>query len=309
MFELTFDVSVVSTLYPLTLGACIYTVGFEDVKYLKVFDILERYELTFATVAPSLLQLIAPYFDEISLPNLKYLAVTAEASSVDTLERFRHCAPNAQFVNLYGPTEGTIYCTVYHIPSTGQIKQYNGMTAIGRPLKNVDIRLVDEKGNCVPIGEQGELWICGPQVMSGYWKDERKTATALFRDPSGKIFYKTNDICIMDKDGDLLYCGRKDNQIKIQGFRVELSEIEYDAHQFFNENHNAAAVALDREGCKEIHLAVDCTQEELEGLSNYLKEKLPSYMIPKQIHCLDSFPLNTNNKIDRKAIVEIIKQQ
>ena len=104
MFELTFDVSVVSLLYPLTLGASVYTVAHQDVKHFKVFELLEKYELTFATVTPSLLQLLSPYFDEISLPALKYLGVSAEASQTELLERFRKSAPNAEFVNLYGPT-------------------------------------------------------------------------------------------------------------------------------------------------------------------------------------------------------------
>jgi D-alanine--poly(phosphoribitol) ligase subunit 1 len=111
MFELTFDVSIVSFLYPLTLGACIYTVSPEGVKYINVIETLEKYDLTFAAVAPSLLQLLRPYFPEIHLPALRYLVVTAEASDAELLDAFRKCVPNASFINLYGPTEGTIYCT------------------------------------------------------------------------------------------------------------------------------------------------------------------------------------------------------
>ena len=113
MFELTFDVSIVSFLYPLTLGACIYTVSPEGVKYINVIETLEKYDLTFAAVAPSLLQLLRPYFPEIHLPALRYLVVTAEASDAELLDAFRKCVPNASFINLYGPTEGTIYCTAY----------------------------------------------------------------------------------------------------------------------------------------------------------------------------------------------------
>lgn len=131
MFELTFDVSVVSLLYPLTLGAAVYTVGHQDVKHFKVFELLEKYQLTFATVTPSLLQLLSPYFDEINLPSLKYLGVSAEASQIELLERFRKSAPNATFINLYGPTEATIYCTCYRIPASDKCKHYNGMVAIG----------------------------------------------------------------------------------------------------------------------------------------------------------------------------------
>lgn len=113
MFELTFDVSVVSSLYPLTLGASVYTVGTSKLKYMRVYELMEDEELTFVAMPPSLLQFLSPYFDEIHVPKLKYLIVTAEAANADLLQRFRACAPNAEFVNLYGPTEATIYCTAY----------------------------------------------------------------------------------------------------------------------------------------------------------------------------------------------------
>ena len=149
MFELTFDVSIVSFLYPLTLGACIYTVSPEGVKYINVIETLEKYDLTFAAVAPSLLQLLRPYFPEIHLPALRYLVVTAEASDAELLDAFRKCVPNASFINLYGPTEGTIYCTAYRIPVTS-CKHHNGMTAIGRPFEGIDALIMDNDGRPLP---------------------------------------------------------------------------------------------------------------------------------------------------------------
>ena len=117
MFELTFDVSIVSFLFPLTIGACIYTVSPEGVKYINVIEILEKYNLTFAAVAPSLLQLLLPYFSEIQLPELKYLIVTAEASDVELLSAFRACAPNASFVTLYGDNTHSARCSFVGVGS------------------------------------------------------------------------------------------------------------------------------------------------------------------------------------------------
>lgn len=307
MFELTFDVSVVSLLYPLTLGACIYPVGYKDVKYLRVFELLEKYELTFAAVAPSLLQLFSPFFEEICLPNLKYLVVTAEAAQAELLSRFRVCAPNASFVNLYGPTEGTIYCTAYHIPSHGTCKQHNGMIAIGKPFAGIDVLITDDDGNSVSQGSDGELWISGKQVMKGYWKDKEKSALSIVKASDGKTYYKTGDICRMDADGDIIYCGRKDFQVKIQGFRVELSEIEYAARQFFENACNAVVIPKKKDGgyC-ELHLVVEKETCNTSGLEKHLKEQLPVYMLPRQIHCMKSFPLSTSNKIDRKTIERLI---
>lgn len=310
MFELTFDVSVVSTLYPLTLGACIYTVGYKDVKYLKVFELLEQYEVTFAAIAPSVIQLISPYLDEIDLPSLKYLVVTAEASQTELLDRFKKSIPNAQIYNLYGPTEATIYCTYYQIPHTGESKQHNGMVAIGKPFDGIDVRIVDEDGHEVPNGAVGEMWISGPQVMEGYYNDPEKTEQALVKTTDGSIFYKTGDLCIMDDDKDIIYCGRKDYQVKIQGFRIELSEIEYTAKQYFEIAPTIVVVPIFSAGiCSELHMAVEVPSCDKDALYEYLKQKLPSYMLPKGIHCIAQFPTTASNKTDRKQISQLINHQ
>ena len=305
MFELTFDVSVVSTLYPLTLGASVYTVGTSKLKYMRVYELMEDEELTFVAMPPSLLQFLSPYFGEIHVPKLKYLIVTAEAANADLLQRFRACAPNAEFVNLYGPTEATIYCTAYRIPPEG-CKQHNGMIAIGHPFTGIDTMIMDENETPVQTGEQGELWVSGEQVMRGYWQDEEKSRQVFARF-NGKKYYKTGDLCSVDPDGDIIYRGRKDYQVKVQGFRVELSEIEYRTKKFFPNETNAVVVPKkeDDGGCQ-LHLFVGTTSHERDALLHYLKEHLPVYMIPTAIHFLEEFPLNTSGKIDRKALTTLI---
>lgn len=309
MFQLTFDVSVVSFLYPLTIGACVYTVPPGGLKYLNVIDTVERGKVTFAAVAPSVLRLLRRYFDEISLPHLRYLALTAEAADAGLIDDFRKCIPNARIVNLYGPTEATIYCTSYTVPETG-CKHHNGMISIGRPLSGITAATADGDGVILPEGETGELWISGPQVMQGYWNDAAKTEKCFAHTPDGRLFYRTGDLCFIDSDGDIIYCGRMDNQVKIQGFRIELSEIEYRARLFSGNKCDTAAVVIDgAEGESELHLAVTGVTGNIYGLDNYLRRHLPYYMIPKQIHVLTEFPQNTNNKTDRKEICQIIKNK
>lgn len=305
MFELTFDVSVASTLYPLTLGACIYTVGSDKLKYMRVYELMEDEELTHVTIPPSVLQFLSPYFDEIHVPKLKFLVVTAEAANADLLERFRPCAPNAEFVNFYGPTEATIYCTVYLIPREN-CKHHNGMIAIGKPFEGIETLIMDEKSHPVIPGEQGELWVSGDQIMAGYWKDREKTEQVFAR-VDGEIYYKTGDLCHVDSDGDIIYRGRKDYQVKVQGFRVELSEIEYRAKKFFPNETNAVVVPKKAEdgGCQ-LHLFIGSTACDRNELLQHLKQHLPTYMIPTEIHLLEEFPLNTSGKIDRKALMTFI---
>ena len=308
MFELTFDVSVVSFLYPLTLGACVYTVPQKGMKYLNVLDVMERHRLTFAAIAPSVLRLSHPYFREISFPDLRYLIVTAEATDVNLLEEFRSCIPNAIVINLYGPTEATIYCTSYVIPPEGA-KHHNGMAAIGKPFQGMDYMIVSHSGKQLPAGETGELWIAGPQLMRGYWCAPEKTAECFVTDPSGKLYYRTGDLCQADTDGDIIYCGRKDSQVKIQGFRIELGEIEYHVKAFYKHSCNAVVLPVyTTDGSCELHLAIEKEIEDTENLEQYMQSHLPSYMLPKRIHFIPCFPQNNSNKIDRNRLLKYITQ-
>ena len=308
MFELTFDVSVVSFLYPLTLGACVYTVPQEGMKYLNVLDIMERHRLTFAAVAPSVLRLSQPYFGEISFPDLRYLIVTAEATDVNLLHEFRPCIPNATVVNLYGPTEATIYCTSYVIPAEGA-KHHNGMAAIGKPFQGMDYMIASPSGQPLSVGETGELWIAGSQLMSGYWRAPGKTAECFVTDPSGKLYYRTGDLCQADPDGDLIYCGRKDTQVKIQGFRIELGEIEYHVKAFYKHRCNAVVLPVyTTDGSCELHLAVERETEDTESLERFMQNHLPPYMLPQRIHFVPCFPQNNSNKVDRNQLLKYIIQ-
>ena len=307
MFELTFDVSVVSFLYPLTFGAAVYTVSSEGFKYLNVLDVMDTYRITFAAIAPSILRLTRPYFDNILFPDLKYLVVTAEATDVSILSDFRLCIPQATVVNLYGPTESTIYCTSYVIPHE-HAKHQNGIAIIGKPFDGIDVMIMDEQGHPVGNGQTGELWVSGGQVMDGYWHDEANSTTSLVRYTDGKVYYKTGDICRRDDDGDLYYYGRKDSQVKIQGFRIELGEIEYQVKQYYGGKVNAVVIPLYMEkGLCELQLVIEKKEESTVGLEQYLQSHLPSYMMPKQIHFMVRFPLNNNGKTDKKRINDLIK--
>lgn len=305
MFQLTFDVSVVSFLYPLSVGACVYTVPDGGIRYMSVMDIIDRCRITFATVAPSVLRLMAPYFSEIHLPYLRFLAVTAEATDTGLADAFRPCIPNADIVNLYGPTEATIYCTSYRIPVQG-CKQHNGIISIGRPFPGVEAVIEGDDGMPAGTGEKGELLIGGPQVMDGYWKDPGRTSESFVISADGKRFYRTGDICYMDADGDIMYCGRKDTQVKVQGYRVELGEIEHRARMFYRDRCHVAVIPVSRDGSCELHLAVDHAEGDREPLMAYLQSHLPPYMIPAGIHFIGTFPQNGSSKTDRKKIKEII---
>ena len=186
-------------------------------------------------MAPSMLRYLKPYFGEIDLPVLKYCILTGEASPVDLVHQWQKCVPNAQLFNFYGPTETTIYCTYYKIDRGGEIKTLYGMLSIGKPMKNVKAIVADEKHNILPKGEKGELCICGEQVSPGYWNSPEKNAQAFFEKEWNGLterFYHTGDLCYIDNEDDLMLYGRLDSQAKIQGYRVELGEIEHHAREY-----------------------------------------------------------------------------
>ena len=169
--------------------------------------------------------------------------------------------------------------------------------------------IVDEDLVPLPTGRKGELCLAGEQLTPGYWHDEQKNNTSFFN-LDGKRFYRTGDICDIDLDGDINYYGRTDSQIKIQGFRIELSEIECVARRFFADNTAVVAMAMEHtlHGLK-IHLVVERTDDDnlRVALSEHLKQFLPTYMLPAEMNFIPVFPMNTSGKIDKQRISNIIK--
>jgi amino acid adenylation domain-containing protein len=306
-FDLTFDVSIQGFLVPLLKGACVYTVPHDQIKYTYVADLLEDHQLTFGSVAQSMLRYLRPYFGEISLPQMRYCLLVAEASSLDLIEEWSACIPNARVYNFYGPTEATIYCTFCEITRDKPNKSLNGMLSIGVPMKNVNAIIVDEHKNILQCGKKGELCVSGDQVFPGYWNNPEKNKNVFFeKELNGNItkFYKTGDLCYFDEDGMIMLYGRLDSQAKIQGYRVELGEIEFQARQFLNGNNAVVLVFQNKSGNNELALFIEMEENSTEELINYLKSQLPSYMLPSRIYFEKQFPLNANSKVDKIKLKE-----
>lgn len=302
VFDLTFDVSVQSYLVALTRGACVYTVPYGQVKYLYAASLIQEHKITFGAMAPSMLTYLRPYFDEFDATSMRTTILTAEACPVDLMEDWYKCAKNTEIYDFYGPTEATIYCTYYHLNRDGNNLSQNGIISIGRPMANVQAIIMREDGQLVVGQEKGELCIAGGQVTPGYWNNEEKNASSFFvRD--GIRYYHTGDLCYWDESGNILYCGRIDQQAKIQGFRVELGEIEYHAREFYNKEYRVVAIAFDNaQKLTEIALFIESTDQETQELLAYLRSKMPHYMIPSRIIFEPSFPLNKSEKIDRNSL-------
>jgi amino acid adenylation domain-containing protein len=309
-FDLTFDVSVQSYLIPLTNGACTYTIPHDQIKYSYVYGLLEDHHLTFGAMAPSMIRYLRPYFEEINIPSMRYNILTAEASPLDLVTEWSKCIPNSEIYDFYGPTEATIYCTYYKINKKGINKHLNGMLSIGKAMSGLTAIIIDEDGIIKGSNQKGQLCISGDQLTPGYWKYPDKTAESFFEkewEGTIKRFYKTGDSCFIDNEGDIMYAGRLDYQVKIQGFRIELSEIEYHTRECLR-GQNAVAVAFENKtGNTEIALFVEDEKADSVALLVYLKSKMPSYMIPNKIYYNKKFPLNSNGKTDRNMLKKLIK--
>ena len=308
MFEMTFDLSVVSYLFPLLYGACIYTIPKNKIKFNYIFELLDEQKLTFALMVPSILQYLRPYFDEMDFPDLKYSLFCGEALSLEITKEWSKCVPNAKILNYYGPTEDTIYCTYYEYNRTGENKTHNGVLSIGRAMDGTTTIAIDENNNVLPAGEAGQLCLGGIQLTPGYWNNEEKNKEAFFYiDYKGEHtrFYKTGDLCRFDNEGDIMYLGRLDHQVKIQGFRIELAEIEFHVKSFLGKTNAVAVPITDAVGNTEIGLVIESKPIGTDPLLDHIKLKLPPYMIPKRIQFADEFPLNTNGKTDRNKLKQL----
>lgn len=305
-FDLTFDVSVQSFLVALTRGACLYTVPYGMVKYLYVAQLIQEHHITFGAMAPSMLTYLRPYFDELDASSLRACILTAEACPTDLMEEWFQCAKNTDIYDFYGPTEATIYCTYYKLSRNGSNISENGIVSIGHPLANIHAIILGENNEIITDDTKGELCVSGNQVTQGYWKNPTKNSEAFFVievDGKTRRYYHTGDLCYLHPSGNIMYCGRIDQQAKIQGFRVELGEIEYHAREYYNRQHRVVALAFQNAAkLTEIALFVESMDEDSAPLLAYLRSKLPGYMVPTRIIYRSSFPLNSSDKIDRKQL-------
>ena len=179
--------------------------------------------------------------------------------------------------------------------------------SIGKAMNGTFTIIINDNKEPVGAGEKGELCLGGVQLTPGYWKNEEKNMETFFQAMYNGVterFYKTGDLCLADDEGDIMYLGRIDSQVKVQGFRVELSEIEFFAKEFLNKV-NAVAIAFTNQlHNTEIGMVIESAAFDTRPLLEYMKTKMPGYMIPTQMRFTDLFPLNTNGKIDRKLLKE-----
>lgn len=307
-----FDNSVFDFFGALFSGACLAPIGEATVRDpAALLGAVERAGCTVWFSVPSLLI----YLNRLKvlsgdrLPDLRWFIFGGEGFPKAELARlWRAFGSRARLVNVYGPTECTCICSAHDI-SEELFADLEGLPPLGRLNENFS-GLVFDGEQPVAEGEMGELCLLGPNVGAGYYNMPERTAESFTRNPlNGAVhqtMYRTGDLVRYDPDDGLLYfVGRKDNQIKHMGYRIELEEIE--AALASIERVSQAAVVYQRRQTSHGHIvAFLCgkTLPDEQAVRDTLKERLPPYMIPTRFEFRDHLPKNANGKVDRRALAQ-----
>lgn len=227
-------------------------------------------------------------------------------TGADTLHRYPSPTLPFALVNNYGPTETTVVATSGLVPPGNSV---GPLPSIGRPIANTQVHILDENLQAVPTGTPGELYIGGRGVARGYRNRPDLTAERFIPDPftdvPGARLYRTGDLVRSRADGDLEFIGRIDQQVKIRGFRIELGEVEAVLGEHPEVRQAVVAARDDTSGGRSLVAYVvpaPGSQPATEELRNFLRMRLPDYMVPTAIVRLQALPLTTNGKVDRGAL-------
>ncbi|MEI4623585.1 non-ribosomal peptide synthase/polyketide synthase [Bacillus pfraonensis] len=304
--SIAFDVSI-QQLQMLLYGSSLYIIPSEVRTNPEQFvSYIRENELEMFDMTPSLLQLL---IDEglletsadVHVPSK--ILVGGEAIMPSLWEQLVE-TEKIDFYNVYGPTECTVDATCYHIKTDSK------RVTIGRALPNVQTYVLDKNLLPVPVGVTGELYIGGAGIARGYLNRPELTAERFIRHPFNEEerLYRTGDLVRYLSDGNLDYLGRIDNQVKIRGFRIELEEIEANLESHPLVKEAVVLVTEDKLGEQRL-VAYVVGDGSIHEWREYLKTQVPNYMVPAHFIKVDTIPLTTNGKVDRKALNSLTIQR
>ncbi|MHC5718673.1 MAG: amino acid adenylation domain-containing protein, partial [Nostoc sp.] len=275
----------------------------------RFYELLSKEQVTVLNQTPSafrqLIQ-VEESANETQNLNLRLVIFGGEALDIQSLQPWfaRHGDKLPQLVNMYGITETTVHVT--YRPLTVADLQTTG-SMIGRPIPDLQVYLLDQNQQLVPIGVPGEMYIGGAGVARGYLCPKITQERFIVHPFSNQLntrLYKSGDLARYLPNGDIEYLGRIDHQVKLRGFRIEIGEIEAAIHQHLEIKEAVVIIREDIPDDKRLvaYIVSQSTEVSVLELRNFLKSKLPSYMIPSAFVILEEIPLTPNGKIDRRAL-------
>jgi amino acid adenylation domain-containing protein len=294
--SISFDLSVFELFAPLSVGGTIILAE----NPLQLPKLAASATVTLVNTVPSA---IAELVRNGPLPaSVETVSLAGEALSRELVEQLYGLETVKKVINLYGPSEDTTYST-YALIKRGE----KGIPAIGRPLANTQVYVLDSAGQPVPVGVTGELYIGGAGLGRGYWRRPELTAERFVPDclggTRGGRLYRTGDLVRYREGGVLEYLGRADHQVKVRGYRIELAEVEAALRK--HEQVRDAVAIVSEEGSEKRVVAYIVRKEEeatAADLRAWLRKRLPEYMVPQAFVMLEELPMTANGKVDRRAL-------
>jgi len=305
VFDFTFDVSYFSMFVPLSIGASCYALDNKPgrMKFLEIIQMLQDHKITVVSMVPTILLFLKKYLHKVSLPNLKYSFFIGDILYHDATAIWNKSVPNGVVHNFYGPTEVTIKCTRYIWDEQQcETEGLNNIVPIGTVFPGIDYLIINEDGSVVKNGEMGELCFYGKQVIDGYVGGEHEQMFIELEINGQKTrCYKTGDLVSENERGNMLFHGRKDFQCKINGYRIEIPEIE----KVVTDIVKSPVAVIAKKNAEGLNFLVGFIEGESmpeEQLKAEMLKFLPDYMIPSKILNIEKIPLNGNQKVDRKEL-------
>jgi len=299
-----FDSSVAGLFWTLGQGGCLCLPSDDAVKDpAALVELIALHRVSHLLALPSFYALLLNQAGA-ELQSLKTAIVAGEACSTEVVKQHYALLPGVRLYNEYGPTEATVWSSVYWASPD----DLDRPLSIGRPIGNARLYILDRSGNPVPIGVPGELHIGGEGIVRGYWRRPELTAEKFIPDPflsNGGRLYKTGDLARYRPDGNVEFLGRIDHQVKIRGFRIELGEIEARLMAYPEVDEAVVVAREDQPGNKQLVAYVVCNANSsltAELLRENLKTLLPDYMVPSAYVFLKGMPLTANGKVDRNLL-------
>ena len=316
----SFDLSVMYWAPTLALGGTLFALPSAVTQDFKqLFDTILSLPIAIWTSTPSFadMALLSDDFNSQKLPQLTHFYFDGEELTVKTAQKLRDRFPQARIINAYGPTEATVALSAVAV--TDEMLQNCKRLPIGYTKADSPTFVIDEEGQKVPNGQQGEIIVCGPAVSKGYLNNPEKTAEAFF-EFEGLPAYHTGDVGSMTDEGLLLYGGRMDFQIKFNGFRIELEDVSQNLNKSkyvesavavprYNKDHkvqNLLAYVILKDGVAEqFEREIDITKAIKEDLQDIMM----SYMMPSKFLYRETLPLTPNGKIDIKGLISEVNKR